>query len=377
MPNPITLAANQALVTLRTRDPRPGSPVISRSRWSEERAAAWAESTGWLVGCNFTPSTASNQLEMWQRETFDLTTIDRELGWAADLGMNSARIFLHDLAWQRDGDGFLDRVDQVLGVAASHGISVMPVLFDGIWSPFPRIGPQPEPRPGVHNSTWVQSPGAEILRDPARWPALRPYVDSVIGRFGSDPRVVAWDLFNEPDSPNLAYFRREIGHKSPLVARLLDQVFDWAAAIDPDQPLTAGVYLRTNRHPERATQVSRVSLERSDIVTFHSYQSRVGLESTIRHLRSFGRPLVCTEWLARPRSPVALLDVFAANDVGAYCWGLVDGRSQTKYSWASWIRRDSATSPWFHELLHPDGVPFDTTEATTFRRVTARMRGSN
>jgi len=56
-------------------------------RWSAEKANAWYDRLPWLVGCNFIPSTAVNQLEMWQAETFDADTIDRELGWAKGVGV--------------------------------------------------------------------------------------------------------------------------------------------------------------------------------------------------------------------------------------------------------------------------------------------------
>lgn len=346
--------------------------LTPRARWSIERASAWAAETGWLVGSNFTPSTASNQLEMWQSDTFDPDTIDRELGWAAALGMNSIRLFLHDLMWEVEGDAFLDRVDAVLDLAAGHGISVMPVLFDGVWDPDPRPGPQRRPRPGRHNSTWVQGPGATVLADRSRWPSLRPYVEAVLGRFGNDGRVVAWDLFNEPDSPNPAWAHRDPAAKATLVADLLEQVWDWAVAVDPSQPLTVGVFLFPDRRPERASQVARTALERSDIVSFHAYVADETLEATIAGLAQLGRPLVCTEWLARPTSPPAQLAIFERHGVGAYCWGLVDGRTQTKFPWSSWVRRTPEGAPWFHELLHTDGSPYDPTEVAAFRRLTGR-----
>ena len=70
-------------------------------RWTAERAKAWYAGLPWQVGSNFIPSTSSNQLEMWQAETFDPATIERELAWAAGLGMKSMRVFLHDLLWLR------------------------------------------------------------------------------------------------------------------------------------------------------------------------------------------------------------------------------------------------------------------------------------
>ena len=344
-------------------------PFASRARWSTDDARAWSDSTGWLLGCNFTPSTAGNQLELWQEATFDPTTIDRELGWAAALGMNSIRLFLHDLCWRTDGAAFADRVDRVLDLAAGHGIRTMPVLFDGIWDPDPRPGPQREPTPGVHNSIWVQGPGAEILGDRDRWGELRDYVDAITDRFGHDERVVAWDLFNEPDSPNWAYAGRDPEGKRDLVADLLEEIWDWVAAAGPDQPLTVGVYeLSTTTPLEEMSRVARTALERSDIVSFHCYAAHDDLARLVDDLGRFGRPLVCTEWMARPYSPVELVDLLRARNVGAYCWGLVDGRTQTRLPWESWVQPTPADRAWFHELLHPDGTPYDPDEAARLRR---------
>ena len=351
----------------------PGKPLAERARWSRDRAVAWGEEVPWLLGANFLPSTAGNQLELWQDATFDPDTIDRELGWAAEvLGMNSIRLFLHDLCWTLDGERFLDRVDQVLEVAAGHGISTMPVLFDGIWDPDPRPGPQREPRPGVHNSTWVQGPGAAVVADRTRWDDLRPYVDAVLGRFGSDPRVVVWDLFNEPDSPNPAWARRDPVGKPGLIADLLERVWDWAVEADPDQPLTAAMFLApSRRHPERVSRVARIALERSDVISFHSYEGAEKLHRCIDHLSERGRPMLCTEWMGRPTSPVALARVLRDRQVGAYVWGLVDGRSQTRYPWTSWVRPSAPDTPWFHDLLHPDGTPYDEAEAELLRSLDA------
>ena len=369
------ILGRQVVQALRVHDPRPAPPVVSRARWSVEQAQDWGKRTPWLLGANFIPSTAGNQLEMWQADTFDLPTIDRELGWAAEqFGMNSMRIFLHDLLWQAEGEAFLDRMEQVLEVANSHGITVMPVLFDGIWNPRPVVGRQRDPRPQLHNSIWLQSPGAAVIANPDRWDSLRPYVEAVIGRFAHDPRIIAWDLFNEPDSPNPAYRKFEPAHKSALIARLLEQVFDWAAAVDPDQPLTVGIFNGTKRGAERSRQAARVIFERSDIYSFHSYEGDKGLADSIQYLSSFGRPLVCTEWLGRPRSPAVLLEVLASHSVGGFNWGLVDGRSQTKFPWTSWyVRRKGEPNPWFHELLHPDGTPYSDQEAQLFRKVASSM----
>src|SRR5437762_6188135 len=98
--------------------------------WSPEKAAAWYKEQPWLVGCNFLPSTAINQLEMWQADTFDPKTIDRELGWAASIGMNTCRVYLHDLAYEQDPAGFKERLSQFLVICKRHGIRPVLVFFD-------------------------------------------------------------------------------------------------------------------------------------------------------------------------------------------------------------------------------------------------------
>jgi len=190
--------------------------------WPAKQADEWYARQPFLVGSNFIPSTAINELEMWQADTFDLPTIDRELGWAQNLGMNTMRVFLHNLLWQQDSAGFLRRMDQFLQVADKHHIRIMFVLLDSVWDPDPKLGKQRDPRPHVHNSGWVQAPGAEILKDEARWNRdLKPYITGVIGRFHDDKRILMWDLMNEPDNENGSYKARELRNKAEVALRLL------------------------------------------------------------------------------------------------------------------------------------------------------------
>jgi hypothetical protein len=165
-------------------------------RWTPQQANEWYLAQPWLVGCNFLPSTAINQLEMWQAETFDPQAIERELGWAHLLGFNTVRVFLHELPWHDDREGFFQHVDKFLEIAARHEVRPLLVFFDGVWDPDPQSGPQRRPRTGVHNSGWVQSPGRVVLADPAKQDALQPYVTDVLTRYANDDRVLAWDLFN-------------------------------------------------------------------------------------------------------------------------------------------------------------------------------------
>src|SRR6476646_10320543 len=195
-----------------------------QGRWSEAQASAWYGRQPWIVGSNFLPSDAINELEMWQAETFDPSQIDKEFGWAEGLGMTTMRVFLHDLLWQQDADGFKKRLDTFLTIASKHHIRPMLVLFDSCWDPNPKLGPQRPPIPGVHNSGWVQSPGAKALEDATEYPRLKAFVQGVVGAFANDDRILAWDLWNEPDNEGGGnYKKREPKNKEELVAKLMPQ----------------------------------------------------------------------------------------------------------------------------------------------------------
>src|ERR1700761_2176061 len=213
------------------------------ARWSEAKAQQWYAAQPWLVGANFLPADAINQLEMWQPETFNPEEIDRELGWAEGLGMNTMRVFLHDQLWQQDAPGFQKRIDTFLAIAAKHHIKPLLVLFDSCWDPDPHPGKQHAPIPGVHNSGWAQSPGRAALDDQAQYARLETYVKGVIGAFAKDERILGWDLWNEPDNPGGGnYATKESRGKFDHVAFLLPQVFAWARSTDPVQPLTSGIW---------------------------------------------------------------------------------------------------------------------------------------
>lgn len=347
----------------------------TRARWSAAEALAWYERQPWLVGCNFIPSTAVNQLEMWQADTFDLETIERELNWAGQIGFNTARVFLHNLLWEHDEDGFSERLERFLSTAGRHGILPMLVLFDGVWDPLPRIGPQKAPRPHVHNAGWVQSPGVEILSDATRHDELATYVKGVIGRFRQDDRVLAWDLFNEPDNPNPAYGKYESPNKGEMALTLLRKAYAWAREAGPVQPITAGLWKGEWGELDNASEIDRLVLLESDVLSFHSYEPPERIRKRIGDLQQYGRPMLVTEYMARSIGSTfeAVLPLLKEQKVGAYCWGLVNGKTQTIYPWDSW-RETHAYEPevWFHDLLHADGTPYRQGEVDTLRRLTER-----
>lgn len=343
--------------------------------WPAEKAKAWYASQPWLVGANFAPSTAINQLEMWQADTFDPETIDRELGWAASIGMNTMRVFLHDLLWEQDSAGLLNRVDQFLDICKKHNIRPMLVLFDSVWDPYPALGKQRDPKPHVHNSGWVQGPHLDVLKDAEKVKALEPYVKGVIERFKNDDRVLMWDLYNEPGNSNNEHYRKfEPANKDELSLRLLKLSMQWARQVNPSQPITVGVW-KNEWHPDKADELNRYQLENSDIITFHDYSPMNRTKERVASLKPWGRPLICTEYMARTAGSTFTeqLPYFRAENIGAINWGLVAGKTQTNYPWESWDRAfDAEPKVWFHEVFRRDGKPYSAEETGLIRKLTAQ-----
>lgn len=351
--------------------------LAESQRWTEAKANAWYQSQPWLVGSNYIPANAINELEMWQAATFDPQQIDKELGWAEGLGMNTMRVFLHDLLWQQDAAGFKQRIDTFLSIAAKHHIRPLFVLFDSCWDPFPKLGPQHPPIPGVHNSGWVQSPGATALVDPSTYPRLKAYVQGVVGAFANDSRILGWDLWNEPDNDNDgSYGTMDPKNKKELVTALLPQVFEWARAMNPTQPLTSGVWEGDYSSPEKLNAMQRVQLEQSDVISFHNYDWPEEFEKQVVWLEAYHRPIICTEFMARPAGSTfdAILPVAKKLRVGAINWGFVVGKTQTNLPWDSWSRPYVLEKPpvWFHEVFYPDGKPYREREAQIIRELTGK-----
>jgi GH35 family endo-1,4-beta-xylanase len=327
------------------------------------------------VGADFLPSTAINELEMWQADTYDPATIDRELGWAEGIGMNTMRVFLHNLLWEQDAAGFQKRMDDFLTIAARHHIRSVFVLFDSCWEPFPRLGPQHPPIPGVHNSGWVQAPGAVVLADAAQYPKLEQYVKGVVGAFANDKRILAWDLWNEPDNGNdSSYAKGEPRNKNEIIATLLPQVFQWARAQHPIQPLTSGVWHGDWSSLAVMTPVAQIQIEQSDVISFHDYGWPETFEAHVKMLEKFHRPLICTEYMARNIGSTfdTILPIAKREHVGAINWGLVAGKSQTWIPWDSWQRPYISDQPaiWQHDVFHPDGKPYREREVEIIRNLT-------
>jgi hypothetical protein len=356
----------------------PPIALAQSPRWTEQKANSWYAQQPWLVGSNYVPKSAINQLEMWQEATFDPAQIDTEFTWAQAMGMNTMRVFLHDLLWQQNAADFQKRIDRFLTIAAQHHIRPVFVLFDSCWDPLPHLGPQHPPFPGVHNSGWVQSPGAAALADPNQYPRLKAYVRGVVGAFAKDDRILAWDVWNEPGADNAgSYPKEELKNKTARVTALLPQAFQWAREANPVQPLTSGVWA-VDTSPDGANlgELQQIQLRESDIITFHNYSWPEYFKREVTWLKKYNRPVICTEFMARSVGSTfdTVLPIAKQEQVGAINWGFVAGKTQTYLPWESWEHPYVLSQPpvWFHEVLRADGTPYREVEVALIRQLTGR-----
>lgn len=330
-------------------------------RWSEEKANAWWAAQEWPVGCNYVPSYAINQFEFWQPETFNPEIIDRELGYAESIGFNTLRIYLHEMLWYADKDGFKSRINQFMDMAEKHGQKLIITFFtNGGTFNNPKLGPQPQPVKGVHGSGWIQSPGAQNVNNPESWPRLKEYVQDILRTYKDCNRVLYWCLYNEPENP------KEGAYSLPL----LKEVFKWAWEVSPSQPCSAPIWIRPGSAGTR-TKLEMVSwiCENVDIITFHCYYDKE-LETFIKMLKPFNRPMVCQEYMGRPRSTFEYsLPILKKEKIGAINWGLTTGKCGFYMPWGS-KPGDPMPEVWFHDIFTEDGVPYSQSEIDFIKSLT-------
>jgi hypothetical protein len=351
-------------------------PESPTARWSAAKANTWYDAQPWLVGSNYIASDAINELEMFQPATFNRALNDKELGLGESIGMNTMRVFLQDQLWTSDPKGFQKRLDEFLTIAASHHIRPLLVLFDSCWEPNPHLGPQHPPIPGVHNSGWVQSPGTERLLDLSKEPELKAYVQGVVGAFANDPRILGWDLWNEPDNGNGKRFHEDEAAKVKRVDELLPKVFEWARAEHPAQPLTSGLWAGNWSDPAKESATTKIQIAESDVISFHDYGWPEEFEARIKQLQPLGRPLICTEYMARGNGSTfdTILPLAKQYHVAAINWGFVAGKTQTYFPWDSWEHPYVLSQPtiWFHEVFRQDDTPYRQREVDLIRELTGR-----
>jgi hypothetical protein len=327
-----------------------------RPVWTKEKANAWYATKPWLRGCDFIPSTAINQLEMWQAATFDPATIDKELGYAQRIGLDCMRVFLHHAAWQQDPQGFKKRMSDYLGISDKHHITTIFVFFDDCWNESYHTGAQPKPKPGIHNSGWLRDPGKRYYDEPKLVDTLERYVKDILTTFKKDKRILLWDLYNEPGNS-------DYGNKS---LPLLEKIVRWGRETNPDQPLSAGVW------SAKLTTLNTYQLANSDVITYHNYEPAAKHQQCIDTLKPYGRPLICTEYMARLRNSTFfnILPILKREKIAAINWGLVAGKTNTMYAWDTPMPDGREPKVWFHDIFRPNGTPFNPKETDFIKTLT-------
>ena len=182
-----------------------------------------------------------------------------------------------------------------------------------------------------------------------------------------------WDLMNEPDNESVQYKATELPDKPVRALKLLRQEWKWARDVNSSQPLTSAVWHGDYSSDASLSEMERFQLQNSDIVTFHSYNRPEVTKRIIDSLRRFNRPIVCSEYMARPLGSTfaSILPLLKKEHVGAYNWGFVSGKTQTIYPWDSWEKPYSAEPAlWFHDIFRKDGTPYDAKETTLIRELT-------
>lgn len=331
-------------------------------RWSEKQAQEWGEKTPWMAGCDYITSDAINQIEMWSKDTYDEKQIDKELTWAEGIGMKTLRVFLSSVVYDNDAKGLKKRMDNFLSICQKHGIRPLFVFFDDCWNAESKYGKQPEPKPGVHNSGWVQDPSVSLRSDTAAlYPKMEKYVKDVLKTFGKDDRILLWDLWNEPGNS---------GHGLSTLP-MLRRVVEWAREANPSQPVSIGLWKFTKDF----APLNAFLIENSDIITYHNYNDSTDHKTCIRYLQMLNRPLVCTEYMARRNNSTfqTIMPILKREKVIAINWGFVSGKTNTIFAWDEPMPNVKEPRLWFHDIFRQDGTPFSQKEVDFIKTMTGKQ----
>ena len=350
--------------------------VGAREKWTEAEANAWYENKPFMAGCNFVPSDASNQIEMWSSSTFNPKLIDAELAMAQKLGFNTMRVFLSDVVWRHEGQKFFENVDKYLQIADSHGIKTLFVFFDSCWNSVSKYGKQPEPN-NTHNSGWKKTPSLEILADTSKWDYMKQYVQSIIKRYANDRRVVLWDIYNEPGNIRSEHIvggaksltEDDVKRLKQCALKLVKESAEWARECNPLQPITFGVY-EPDSSPH-GKMFNKTQYEESDVISYHTYSPLRTHINLVKEMRKYDRPIMCLEWMARHLGSTfnPILKYLKEERIWSCSFGLVAGKMQTWIPWPRIAKDTPNSNIWFHDIFKPDGTPWDPTEVEYIKNV--------
>lgn len=348
-----------------------------KRQWTCEEANAWYAEYPWIRGCNFIGSDCANRRDMWQSYKNDerMATADRELALAEKTGFNTVRLIMDFDVWLQERESYMEILEKYIALCAAHGQSVMLTLTAeaqlprGDFADFkPKTLGEQNYALGYHQGRGPLPP-EEAAKAPYHWlenPALKDkfltMIRDIVGRYAHDGRVIVWNVYNEP---GITIRERSIP--------LLNMIFETVRSLDPDQPLAADIWRGIDFNtglPKTAEE--RLSLELSDIISYHSYTTFPQMVLLIEALKKFNRPLFCTEWLNRINhsNVKELYPLFHIENIANYCWGFVVGKTQTNEPWENLWKQyydpnkhvDYDFTVWQHDLFRANLRPYDPKE---------------
>lgn len=277
-----------------------------------------------IRGANYVPSWASTSIGAWKN--YDPEQTDRELGYAERLRLNSVRVFLQYVAYEDDPAGFVRKLEDFVGRCDRRGIRPLFVLFDSCFGDEPSMAK-------IDSPTWVNNPGFSRLGDR---PALERYVRSVVAPFRGDPRVLGWDVMNEP----MADFNHVTRAERDAIWDFVRHFCAFTKRIDPTHPITVG---------EAVVEYLQKTAGHVDFLSVHSYAAdaegfKQDLDLARRYGKSSGKPVVVTE-CGNPgagQKYEMVFDVLGKEKLGFYFWELMIGKIQFR-SMAGLIYPDGTT----------------------------------
>jgi len=305
-----------------------------------------------MRGANYVPSYAKNDVAIWM--DYDLVVIDRELGYAERLKLNTVRVFLNQAVYEHNPKQFLERLENFLSLCDKHKIRAMPVLFDSCFDP------QVVDLKDYREKTWIPSPGFSRLGEKDR-PAMTEYVHAVVGGHKDDRRIIVWDVMNEPEST------QHWGDLEKGGRETIDQFVRWALRRvreeKPTQPLTVGW---------AGPGANIASIDLVDVICLHLYCPEKDLKREVQQGQHWGRlhdkQVILNEFVGQPFQPLeAALSIVAERKIGWAFWELMLGKSQFSQGSAPYqghiypdgscrsVREVAA-------ILHPEGYTGDPRE---------------
>lgn len=299
-----------------------------------------------IKGAVYTPTNAVNYIDWWQN--FDPAIVDRELAYAQTYGINTIAVYLHYLVWENNAADLLAKFETVLQLADKHGIKVSPIFYDDCWNPAPQLGDQGAPIPGVHNSRWVQSPGAAVKNDyyGNYKPKLRNYVQDVVNAHLSDKRILFWEQMNEPGC-NSGGTERAMNIILMNDARIA--IKDTGTTIPVGSP---------------SVQMSEPYYF-SDFFSFHPYDAN--------YPGPYGPTVLNSETMNRGSQTVpGIVSHYGGTNTGYIMWELTIGRTNTRFPWGSPEGAAEPATP-FHGIVYPDGHPWAVADVVALNGPTANL----